>query len=198
MLLAMSETNETQQDDQVWSQLRTAIGDFLMEFAALESVMMTEVVGALCTDATLVKHLEELLDLEKKTTLIRRLLEYYSLSIPAPLVDELKSSLNAVKKLQQSRNEVAHNTSALLRVGETTSAGVQRPYSKRPLPTQPLGIPGNFEKWSASCVHSPEQIAAYARGAMDLRNRLMAIVPQLRAALTKKPPGRLFKLEPQS
>ncbi len=119
----------------MWSQLRTAIGDFLMEFAALESMAMTELIGALSADPTLVKHLDELLDLEKKTTLIRRLLEYYSVSIPVPLVSEIRSLLNTVKKLQERRNEVAHNTSALLKVGETTSAGVQRPYSKRPLPT---------------------------------------------------------------
>jgi len=194
----MPETDLPQQDEPEWSQLRVALGDFLMEFAALESIVMTEVVGALSADPTLVKYLEELLDLEKKTTLIRRLLEYYSTSIPDLLMKEIKSALNSVRKLQERRNEVAHNTSALLRFGETTSAGVQRPYSKRPLPTQPLGIPGSFEAWAASCVHSPDQITAYAREAMELRNRLLATVPQLADALRQKPPGRFFKLEPQS
>ena len=194
----MSETDVTQQGDRAWSQLRTAIGDFLMEFATLESFVMTEVICALIDDPTLVKHLEELLDLEKKTTLIRRLIEHYALSIRAPLVNEVKSILNAVKKLQERRNEVAHNTSALLRLRETTSAGVQRTYSKRPLPTKSLGIPGNFENWVASCVHSREQIATYARDAVALRERLLAVVPQFKAALAQKPPGRLFKLVPDS
>ena len=123
------------QTTEMLDELRASVGMFLTEFAAFESMYLTVVLRALSTDPVLFDHVEELMDLEKRLRLLKRLAE--SRNLPAKLIAEVDAARKAAINLLERRNEVAHGAaviagaSLLGQESYTPIAGVRLAKSKR-------------------------------------------------------------------
>jgi hypothetical protein len=115
--------------------LRAAVGMFLTEFAAFESMYLSVVLRALSTDPVLVEHVEELMGLEKRLRLLKRLAE--SRGLPAKMISDLDAARKAAINLLERRNEVAHGAAVIAgasyqgQESDTAIAGVRLAKSKR-------------------------------------------------------------------
>src|SRR5665213_3711405 len=90
-----------------YDEFRFAVGTFLTEFAAFESMYVETVLSALIPDQELVDCLGELMEIDKRMLLVQRLADFRKL--PEQLVDEIRSARKAAKPVVESRNLVAHN-----------------------------------------------------------------------------------------
>jgi hypothetical protein len=137
--------------------LRLAVGEFLMEFAAFESFYLTRALANLSYDQVLVEYLAELMDLKKRLDLLKHL--GIARHLPADLMSEAKSVRRGAMDLLEIRNQVAHNS--IVVAGASIAAvdpevadvviGVRLPKSKRSAPTANLNtVPkmmAAIEKW---------------------------------------------------
>lgn len=179
------------EQDPDWARLRTAIGEFIMRFTLIESVAIPGLVRALSSDHVMIEYSLELLTLEQEVMLIRRLCDHYQ--APDDLKHELKDVLKQLRPLQDSRNEIAHNSPIKTILGETTSSGVYRTYRKRPLPTRPMDTVENMVKWLESCVYTASEIEGFASEAVKVSDRLAALSARL--VELPKHPGRFFAID---
>jgi hypothetical protein len=105
-------------------QLRAAIGAFLVEFAALESLWLGLALRALLdNDQQLVEHLGELMDLSGQLMLLDRIAE--SRQASARLIRDVRTITNRARSLLQHRNDIAHNLEVINVAGELV-AGVRK------------------------------------------------------------------------
>lgn len=116
-------------------ELRSVVGTFLTEFAAFESMYLSVVIRALAYDPILVDCIEELMDLEKRLKLLKRLAE--ARKLPSKLITEVNDARKAAIKLLERRNEVAHGAAVIAGASyqglhsEELEAGVRLAKSKR-------------------------------------------------------------------
>jgi len=131
------------EQDQDWARLRTAIGEFIMRFTLIESVAIPGLFRVLSSDGVMIEYCLELLTLEQETMLIRRLCDHYQ--APDEVKHELKDVLKQLRPLQDSRNEIAHNS--------PIKTAVEK---RRPLvSTGPTGsVPCRRRRWIRSKIWS--------------------------------------------
>jgi hypothetical protein len=165
-------------------ELREAIGNFMVNFALIESHYWGQILQVLVWNMTLVDHLTELMDLEKRLKLVERLAEDRGLT--GPLWTSLKASLGRTRTLMGHRNVIAHNVTTINMTGVTEATvdqmvgGVRLPKSKRkplqpPLDTAAAVVRGRtltlaqIEKYSAETLELQKSMVVLATA---LFNRL--------------------------
>lgn len=162
--------------------MRAALGHFLAEFTAFESLYLTSALRALSGDAIVIDHLTELMDLYSRL----KLLKYLGVAqkLPRPLMDDIKAVSNAANDLRDWRNEIAHGAVVISvpSLDDLTSdavAIVRRPRSKigdaagTTDPKELLAL--QREQWG----HSAETIRGLIPSAVDLQYAGMQLAEKL-------------------
>jgi len=163
-------------DAELYDKLKLAVGAFLVEFTAFESMYLEAAIGTLSTDAQLVSYVIELLELEDRLKLLKRLAEARHVS--GVLTRDLQSALSKARKLRDHRNEIAHNAAVIDVTGEPF-AGVNLPKSKRKMPT---ALPRTREELAAlkrSWMRSLDDIEGYTRDTIALQRTMRGITERL-------------------
>jgi hypothetical protein len=163
-------------------ELSSVVGTFLTEFAMFESTYLSSALRTLSHDPTLVDFLEDLMDLEKRLRLLKRLAEAQRL--PAELMSEVKAVRTAAIKLLENRNEVAHGAAANIggyEVKNTDSfvLAVQLPMSKQKMPPGPIT---DVEEWHAlakSWHRTVPEIRVYIDRTKKLQSLMMNLTERL-------------------
>ena len=154
-------------------KLHAAIGAFVSEFAALESIRLMHVLVVLSLDQTLAMCASELLEFHNKL----RLIEYMAKErgVSGLLFKDLKTALNAAAKISEKRNIIAHNPGILflmpnvptLRNGH--ALGVSYPLTKR----KRTNTGTSARDVAKSAVMEVHEIDALTRKTADLNLRVM-------------------------
>ncbi len=136
-------------------EMRQVIGAFLVEFAAFESMSLTEVLKALSSDDVLVEHLPELMDLYQRLKLMKQL--GVARRLPAPLKEDIGHVRKVAHALLECRNDIAH--------GRATLSGVGTPEAiERGAPLTPVVMRRRSErrlpKFSDADLQSMERVRA--------------------------------------
>jgi hypothetical protein len=117
------------------AELQAAVGQFLTTFAMVESLLLTEILGALSTDKPAMEHLEELLDFSDRLKLMLWLTDD---RYPA-YRDETRATNKAAKALAEQRNKIAHGAAIVAFAGGFGDdvpfvAGIYKPRRERKYP----------------------------------------------------------------
>jgi hypothetical protein len=169
---------------ELYDKLKLAVGAFLVEFTAFESMYMEAAITILSTDGKLVSLVFELLDLEDRFKLLKRLAEARGVS--AVLMQDLQSALSKARKLAAHRNEIAHNAAVVYPGGEPF-AGVYLPKSKRKKPTAPVLTKEQMAALERTWMRSLEDIEGYTRETIELRRAMTGIIERLLHHTAAKP-----------
>lgn len=167
-----------------FDELRLVVGTFLTEFAAFESYYLGCALRTLSHDATLVNFLEDLMDLEKRLRLLKRLAEAQRL--PAKLMSEVNAVRNAAKNLLEHRNEVAHGAAGALsgygvRNPDLIGLGVGLPQGKLKRPPEPIT---DLKEWNAF-LRSQHRTVSEIRRYTDKTKALQSMMRELTDKLSK-------------
>lgn len=173
---AQMSVNDPEAQAALAQQLRAAIGTFLVEFAALESLWLGLALRALLVDEQLVDHLGELMDLSGRLKLLERMAEAKQAS--ALLLGDVQTITNRAGDLLQYRNDVVHHLAMINVVGEPV-ASVRRRKSRRKLPAAPITTKEQFLQLAKLGMHTLNQIEAYTREAVDLQRSMLGIAERL-------------------
>jgi hypothetical protein len=117
------------------TDLQNAVGQFLAAFAMVESLLLTEILGALTSDKSAMEYLEELMDFSKRLKLMLRLTED---RFPKH-EGEARAINKAAKDLAEHRNEIAHGGAMIALAGGLGDdaiyiAGIRKRKSERKYP----------------------------------------------------------------
>ena len=176
----------------LYEELRTAIGAFLAEFATFESMYLTAALGVLARDVTVVEYLDDLMDLDKRLVLLKRLAE--ARGVPPELMAEVQGVRRVAKKLRERRNEVAHGAASIAGasiagVGHAKDlvAGVRLPRAQRKIPTKPVTDPEELAQVVKSWMRTVPEINGYTEETVTLQRASMRLTEKL---------GRFMRGEP--
>jgi hypothetical protein len=140
---------------ELYDKLKLTIGAFLVEFTSFESQYVGAAIATLSTDVQLASHVMELLELEDRLKLLKRLAE--ARQVRDPLMNDLKSVLSRARKFRDHRNEIAHNP-AVVDVSGEPFAGVHLPKSKVKRPSKPMRSTEELVALRRSWMRSLEDI----------------------------------------
>jgi hypothetical protein len=166
----------TAASDELYQKLKLAVGAFLVEFTAFESNYLRAAIATLSTDAQLVSHVMELLELEGRLKLLKRMAEVRQ--VPDRLMQDLQSVLSKARKLRDHRNEIAHNP-AVVDVSGEPFAGVHLPRSKVKRPSTPMRSMEELVAVRRSWMRSLEDIEGYTRDTLELQRAMHGIIERL-------------------
>jgi hypothetical protein len=127
--------NRLAQQQRLLADLQNAVGEFLAAFAMVESLLLTEILGALTNDKSAMEHLEELMDFSKRLKLMLRLTED---RFPTH-EGEARAINKAAKDLSEHRNKIAHGGAMIAFAGgfgddASFIAGIRKRKSERKYP----------------------------------------------------------------
>ena len=162
--------------NELYGKLKLAVGAFLVEFTAFESMYLEVAINTLSRDAQLVSHVMELLELEDRLKLLKRLAEARHVS--EVLMRDLQSALSKARKLRDHRNEIAHNAAVIDVTGEPF-AGVNLPRSKRKMPSAPPQTREELAALKRSWMRSLDDIEGYTRDTIELQRSMRGIIERL-------------------
>ncbi|MGA7823269.1 MAG: hypothetical protein WCA14_03695 [Steroidobacteraceae bacterium] len=170
-----------------YADLTKAAGEFLIEFAMLESMYLTVALDGVSNDRVMLDFLPETMDLSKRLKLLRYLAK--ERDVPAALMKEVETVCNRIDKLSERRNEIAHNPAVMAGgfqrgkgfEGDWTP-GVQMAKSKRPKPLMPPKTDSAaFVAWMKSWVYECSEIEQWTRETRLMQNATNRLGAKLNA-----------------
>ncbi len=181
---------------QLYTDLQTATGRFLSEYATFDAFHVTVLLRAVSWDPIFIKHLTELMTLEHRLQLLERLMK--ERGAPREIVAEIKAVLEEGRKLKAKRNEIAHARAAFATVSFQGSApgepipGIRRSRLETPaIPAGGFTSQTHMEQYMRRCMHTVPEIDRYYDRAIRLNRRAAKAGSNLRKAMgLGEPPPR--------
>ena len=169
-----------------YADLMKTAGEFLIEFALLESMYLTVALDGVSYDRVMLDFLPETMDLSKRLKLLRYLAK--EREVPPALMKEVENVCNRIDKLSERRNEIAHNPALMVGgfpngkglVGDWTP-GVQMARSKRPKKPMPKTDSAAFVAWTRSQVYKCSEIEQWTRETRLMQNATNRLGAKLNA-----------------
>jgi len=147
-----------------YDELRSAIGQFLANFAVFESLCLSAALKAVPYDPTVIEYLAELMPVEQRVKLLVHLCR--ARRVPEALMKDVRYVRDTANDLRNHRNEIADGAAVLAFAGADLTKidnskavpGVRRPLSKRPPPTEG---PLDLEALNLASLHTIPTIRAW-------------------------------------
>jgi hypothetical protein len=161
-------------------RLHAAIGVFVSEFAALESIQLMHVLTVLSLDQTLALGLGGLMELHNKIELIKHMAR--ERDVRGGLLSDLTKALNKAKSIGEKRNVIVHNAASLFMMPADAGfssdpvLGVNIPPSKRK-----LKVGASLRERARAMVMELSEIDGYTRELVELNKALQKLIAPLHA-----------------
>jgi hypothetical protein len=169
-----------------YADLKKAAGEFLIEFALLESMYLTVALDGVSYDRVMLDFLPETMELSKRLKFLRYLAQ--ERDAPQALMNEVETICNRIGKLSERRNEIAHNPALMVGgfprgmglEGDWTP-GVQMARSKRPMPPVQTTDSAALIAWRKSQVYKCSEIEQWTRETVLMQNATNRLGAKLNA-----------------
>lgn len=174
-------------------KLHAAIGVFVSEFAALESIQLMHVLTVLSYDQTLALGLGGLMELHNKIELIKHMAR--ERDVRDKLLSALTKALNKANAIGEKRNLIVHNAASLFLMPAVAGfptdpvLGVNIPPNRRK-----LKVGASLRERARAMVMELTEINGYTRELIELNRTLQKLIAPLhehmgRGAATGNPPA---------